>query len=157
MTHEQFTRAVGTHADTVYRVALHYTYSPSAAEDVVQEVFLRLFRSGKDFDSEDHLRFWLIRVCINECKRIHRSPWSRLQPLPSAETLGVTAPHKSELFYAVMALPRKYRLAIHLHYYEGYKTKEIAELLKIPESTVRTQLERGRKTLKQTLLEADNV
>ena len=87
LTEEQFTQAVKQNMDTVYRVALNYLRDPAAAEDVCQEVFLRLFRSKPDFENKDHCRSWLIHVCINECKRALASPWRRAEPLENPELL----------------------------------------------------------------------
>lgn len=158
MTEEQFTRAAEKYMDTVYRIAVSYLKSPDAADDITQETFLRLFRADTVFESEAHLKNWLIRVCINECKRSFFSARYKTEALEDyADKLSFSTAENSGVFQAVMTLPRKYRLVIHLHYYEGYTTPEIARFLKIPPSTVRTQLERGRRLLKQTLLEADNV
>lgn len=158
LTNEQFTQAVQTHADMVYRIALNYLKEPAAAEDAGQEVFLRLLRCRKAFDSPEHLKNWLIRVAINESKRALSAPWRSVEPLDGQENrLPFSSPETRDTFYAVMELPRKYRLVLYLYYYEGYKTAEIGQLLHIPASTVRTRLERGRKLLKQGLLEAEHV
>ena len=157
MTDEQFTCAVRAYMDMVYRIALNYLKAPEEAEDVTQNVFLRLLRSSKSFASEEHLRYWLVRVAINECKRSLTSLWRKTEPLEDyADKLSFSSPEKSETYLAVMSLPRKYRMVIHLYYYEGYSTAEIAQLLHIPQSTVRTQLERGRKLLRERLEEAEH-
>ena len=158
MTEEIFTQTVKAYMDTIYRVALNYLRDPSAAEDVCQEVFLRLFRSGPSFDSPEHCRNWLIHVALNECRRALASPWRRIEireELPSDSR--VPTPEEESVFRAVMELPQKYRVVLHLYYYEGYSTKEIAGLLRRTESTVRSQLDRGRERLKQLLLEAEHV
>ena len=158
LTEEQFTRAVKQNMDTVYRVAVNYLRDPAAAEDVCQEVFLRLFRSGPEFESEDHCRNWLIHVCINECKRALASPWRRAESLVDPESLSLFEdPKDNSTFQLVMSLPKKHRIVLYLHYYEGYSTAEIAQLLHILPATVRSQLDRGRKQLKQLLLEAEHV
>lgn len=158
MQAEQFTRMARKYMDTVYRVALNYLRSPDAADDITQEVFLRLLRSETTFESEEHVRNWLIRVTINECKRDFASRWRKVEPLDVyANELTFTSEENSEIYQTVMSLPRKYRVVIHLHYYEGYSTAEIAQILRLKQSTVCTQLERGRKLLKDMLLEAENV
>ena len=158
MQAEQFTRVARTYMDTVYRVALNYMKSPDAADDITQEVFLRLLRTETLFASEEHIRNWLIRVTINECKRDLASRWRRVEPLEAyAEKLSFSSEENSETYRIVMRLPRKYRMVIYLHYYEGYSTAEIAQMFGAKQSTVCTQLERGRKLLKNMLLEADNV
>ena len=122
---------------------------------MVQEVFYKLYKSNKDFESEDHLRNWLIRVAINECKRVTLSSWfKKKEPLEDyAKTLVWNDPEESEVFLAVMNLPKKYRTVIHLYYYENYSIKEIAGLLGMSSTAVSTQLLRGRKKLKEKLLE----
>ena len=68
MTEEAFGRAVRAYGDTVYRVALHALKNPADAEDVMQTVMLRLLESGRDFESEEHLKHWLLRVAVNESR-----------------------------------------------------------------------------------------
>lgn len=157
LTEEKFTGAVERYMDTVYRLALSYMRDGSAAEDVTQEVFLRLLRGGGKIGGEEHLKHWLIRVTVNECKRALSSPWRSFGaleeniPLPESEGQG------RELYMLVTELPEKYRVVLHLHYFEGYSTDEIAALLRRPGATVRSQLSRAKKMLKQKLEEAENV
>lgn len=154
-TDAQFTCLVENYIDTVYRVALNYLKDPADAEDVTQNVFEKLLRQRTPFESMEHVRNWLIRVAVNECKHILRAPWHKQESIEDyARTLAFENQGRSELFLAVMALPKKYRLPIYLHYYEGYSTKEIGEILKMPKNTVCTNLKRGRALLK-TKLEVD--
>lgn len=154
-TDAQFTGLVKKYIDTVFRLAFSYLKNREDADDVVQNVFLKLYRQTKPFDGEDHIKFWLIRVTVNECKSLLRAPWRQTESFEAyAATLSFTDPEHSDLFYAVMALPRKYRLPIYLHYYEGYSTAELAEILKIPKGTVCVNLKRGRDLLKKSLEEA---
>jgi len=151
-TDEQYTCLVEKNLDAVFRVALNYLKEPSDAEDVVQTVFEKLLRCTKPFESEDHVRHWLIRVSINECKHVLRSPWRSHENIEDyARTLTFENESRSELFLAVMDLPRKFRLVIYLHYYEGYSTQEIGQILKLPKNTVCTHLKRGRELLKKQL------
>ena len=93
-----------------------------------------------------------MRVTVNECKRVLRSPWRRAGDIEEyANELHFETPEHSELFYAVMELPEKYRTAIYLYYYEDYSTDEIARLTGTPAATVRTRLRRGRELLKAGL------
>lgn len=155
-TEEQFTCLAKKYIDTVFRVALNYLKNSTEADDVTQNVFLKLWKQKKPFDSEDHVRHWLIRVTINECKNILRSPWRKFEDFSDyARSVSFTTPEHSELFYAVMDLPKKYRVPIYLYYYEDYSTEEVAELLGIPRATVATQLRRGRQMLKENLQEVD--
>lgn len=152
---KQFTRLAKLYMDTVFRLAFNYTKSRSEADDITQDVLIKLYHTDKVFDSEEHIKHWLIRVTINECKKIFLSPWKRTEPIEDyASTLSFTSPEHSELFYAVMELPQKYRVPIFLHYYEDYFCQEISNFLKMPNTTVRTRLRRGREILKSNLQEA---
>ena len=155
---EQFTRTAEVYMDTVFRVALNFLKRPDAADDVTQNVFLRLLRSEPTFESDDHLKHWLIRVTINECKRYVTMPWNRTESLEDfADSLAAESPESADVYRLVMRLPRNYRMAVYLHYYEGYSTKEVADMMKRSQSTVCTWLERGRKKLKKMLLEDENA
>ena len=157
LTNEQFTCLAQLYIDTVYRVALNYLKSPSDADDITQNVFLKLLQEKKPFDSDEHVKHWLIRVTVNECKNLVRSRWWRAESIEEyAGQLAFDNQTQSDLFYMVMALPRKYRLPIYLHYYEGYSTHEIGQMLKLPKNTVCTQLKRGRELLKESLQEVDD-
>lgn len=142
--------------DNIFAIGFNYFKSSTEADDVVQETFFKLVKSKKEFESEEHLRNWLIRVAVNECKRVTLSSWiKRKVPLEDyVETLAFTIPEQSEIFLEVMKLPAKYRQVVHLYYYEDYKVKEIADFLEVSETTVTTRLQRGRKKLKERLLEA---
>lgn len=156
LTNEQFTRCVTLYLDTVYRVAFNYIKSAADADDVTQNVFLKLLKEQKPFESDDHVKNWLIRVTLNECKNLVRSKWWKHESFEEyAENLSFDNPAQSDLFYAVMALPKKYRVPIYLHYYEEYSTQEIARILKVSKNTVCTQLRRGRELLRESLQEVD--
>lgn len=151
-TNEQYTCLVKKYIDTVFRVALNYTKSVHDAEDVTQNVFLALLREKKSFEGEEHIRAWLIRVAVNECKKWHRSPWRKHISFEEySASLPDTTQQQRDVLAAVMALPRKYRLPIYLYYYEEYSTREIADILRIPKGTVCTHLSRGREMLKMEL------
>lgn len=156
LTHEKFTQLVQTYIDTVFRIALNYTKNPSDAEDIAQNVFLKLYKEQRVFDSDEHIRNWLIRVAVNEGKRHIRSPWHNHVPYEEyVSSVPFPSPEHGELFDAVMSLPVKYRLPIYLHYYEGYSTGEIGQILRIPHTTVRTHLSRGRELLRKQLQEVE--
>ena len=141
--------------NNIYAIAFNHFRNRQDAEDAVQEVFLKYHRSDKDFDSADHIRNWLIRVAINECKNVTLSSWfKKREPLADYEqTLRFEEPEQTRLFESVMALPSKYRSVLHLFYYEDYSVREIAKLLGISESAVTTRLARGRNKLKKELKE----
>ena len=157
LTNEQFARLAERYLDTVFRVALNYIKNPADADDITQTVFEKLLRERKSFESDEHVRNWLIRVTLNECKCLLRSPWRRTEPIEDyANTLSFDTTAQRELFRAVMGLPQKYRVAIYLHYYEGYSTQEIGQIMKLPKNTVCSHLKRGRDLLRKELQEAND-
>ena len=155
MENMEFEALARRYMDMVFRLAFSYMKSASDADDVTQNVLLRLLRNIKPFENEEHARFWLVRVTVNECKRALRSPWRRAGDIEEyANELHFETPEHSELFYAVMELPEKYRTAIFLYYYEDHSTDVIARLTGTPAATVRTRLRRGRELLRAGLEEA---
>ena len=125
------------------------------AEDVVQDTFLQYHTDRKEYESEEHIRAWLLRVALNKAKNVNLTFWRRnKQPLEDyIEDLTFETKEASNLFEAVLALPEKYRVVIHLFYYEDYSVKEIAGVLKTSESNVKVRLSRGRGMLKEALKE----
>ena len=155
MTREEFAACAEQNIDRIYRTAYSWTRNSHDADDVTQDVLLQLFRTDKEFETDEHLRNWLIRVTINRCRMLFRSPWRRMEDLDAyAGTLGFEEETHLDLFKAVMSLDRKYRVPLLLFYYEGYSTAEISSLLEIPEKTVSTRLFRARAKLKDYLKEA---
>ncbi len=142
--------------DMVYKLALSQSKDVSLAEDITSDVFLKYIETDKDFESEEHIKAWLIRVTINRTKSIFKSAYyTKTTPLSDAMEAEMRE-DESEVYDAVLALSKKYRLVIHLFYYEGYKTSEIADILKMKEATVRSRLLRARQMLKE-MLEGENV
>lgn len=139
--------------DRVFAVGFNYFRNSMDADDMVQETFLKLLRSNKDFESEEHLRNWILKVAVNECKRVTLSSWfKRRESLEEyADKLIFEEVGDRDLFDKVMRLPKNYRQVTHLFYYEGYSVKEIAGILGIRETTVTTRLSRARKKLKDQL------
>lgn len=155
MTGVELAQALERYGDMVYRLAFSALGRREDAEDVTQEVFLKLFRSGKAFETADHLRFWLVRVTVNECRRAVRW-YKRNVPVEELPETGAED-QRRELLETVMALPEKLRVAAYLFYYEGYTTREIARLTAVPEATVRTRLSRAREKLRDILKEEENI
>ncbi len=155
MTDEAFAQAARTYGDTVYRVAYHALNNPADAEDVAQTVLLRLYEHKKEFESEEHMKHWLLRVAVNESRRQLRSFWRRTSvPLEEwRETAAPEDPAKAEVLEAVMALEPKYRLAVYLYYYEGLSVAEAAAAMRANPSTVQTWLLRARERLRKSLTE----
>lgn len=155
MNEKEFTALAEKYMDMVYRIALNGSGGRSDAEDITHNVMLRLYRNAPAFESEEHAKHWLIRVALNESKRFASLPWKKresgiqeaVRELPAEDIL-----HRN-LLREVAELPAKYRLPLYLYYFEGYSVKEIAEILGRNESTVQTQLARGREKLKEVLKE----
>ena len=153
MTQEAFGRAARTYGDTVYRVALHALKNREDAEDVTQTVLLRLWESGREFEIEEHLKHWLLRVSVNESRKVLRSLWRRTR-VPLEEWRDGPAPEdgaRAEVLRAVMGLETRYRLAVCLYYYEGCTVAQVAAALRANPSTVQTWLLRARERLKKAL------
>ena len=132
------------------KIAFTYVKSVPDAEDVVQDVFLAYLRSNTLFESEEHEKAWLIRATINRSRDLLRAHWFRFrQELP--DNLSYMPTEQSEVLEAVLSLNIKYRLPVHLYYYEGYSIKEIAHILEEKPATIGTRLARGRSILKKTL------
>lgn len=154
LTDREFTAAAERYLDMVYRVALNWFRNPADAEDAAQNTMLRLWRTDTAFTDEEHLRRWLARVTVNECKRISASPWRRRTvSLEACPEPVFSDPARQTLFREVMGLPGKYRVPLYLYYYEGYAVAEIGELLGLKPSTVQTRLARARDRLKTQLTE----
>lgn len=150
-----FNELVERYRDNLFAIAFNVCKNAADADDVVQDTFLQYYLTRKKFDNEQHIRAWLIRVAINKAKNINRSFWRQhKRPLEEyIETLVFTEPGDRELFETVMELPEKYRIVIHLYYYEDYSVNEIAGVLKLTESNVKVRLLRGRQMLKEALKE----
>ena len=159
MTDAEFRQAAETYGDTIFRVAYHSLKNRADAEDVMQTVLLRLYEYQKPFEGEEHVKHWLIRVAVNESRKLLRSFWRR-NTLALEEQLDrpvFDRPEQSELYDAVMALPEKYRLTVYLYYYEDYSVREIAEALKTNPSTVQTWLMRARGRLRDDLMPEEEL
>lgn len=146
---------IGKYYDMVYKLAVSQTKDLQHAEDVTNDTFLKFIETDKQFDSEEHVKAWLIRVTINRSKSVFLSAWYR-KTVPLEENISVEMSEgESEVYTAVLKLPPKYRAVIHLFYYEDLSVAEIADSLKIQPSTVRSQLTRGRAMLKDVLKGAE--
>lgn len=150
---EEAARAIERYGDMVRRLCLVHLKNPADTEDIFQNVFLKYVLSPVVFESAEHEKAWLIRVTINACKDLVKS-FFRSRTVPLEELLDQPAPlseEHREVLEAVLALPRKYRDAVYLHYYEGYTAAEIGKLLGKNTNTVYTLLTRAREQLRKTL------
>ena len=152
---EAYTALVRKYENMVLRTALAMMKNMAEAEDVTQDVFLKVWEKHPAFESAEHEKAWLLRVTMNDCKSRFRSVWwKRTEGL--SDVLPAETPEEQGLIEAVDALPFKYRQVIHLYYYEGYSTAEIAEITEQKPSTVRSLMKRAREKLKEVLEGGDD-
>ena len=155
MENEQFIRLTEKYLRSIYKVAVCICANAQDAEDVTQEAFCALFNSRLSFDEDEQAKRWLIRVVTNKSKDLFRSAWKQhVVPLDNLGTESAAfEPEELELLDAIHELPLKYRTILHLYYYEGYSTREIAQILTCSEVLVRKRLSRARDKLKKVLEE----
>lgn len=150
----EFEEIVHQYSGTIFRIAHGWLKSVDDANDIVQDVLIRLYVSDKPFESREHIRNWLIRVTINCCKQVFRAPWSKREDLEEyANTLFYEQPDNLDLYAALMKLDKKYRLPLILFCCDGYSTKDISGFLNIPEKTVSTRIRRGKEKMREYLKE----
>ncbi|WP_318011002.1 sigma-70 family RNA polymerase sigma factor [Clostridium sp. FP1] len=166
--HKEIERLINCYGDDVLRVAFLYVKDRNKAEDVFQEVFIKVFKKYDSFKGNSSEKTWIMKITINVCKDYFKSFWIKRVLLNShgdydreiyneqynAESLDDTiikSIESRELLHQVMNLSIKYKEVIILYYYEEFNTREISEMLKIPEGTVRTRLFRGRELLKKNV------
>jgi len=137
--------------DTVYRVCYTYMGNATDTEDAVQDVFLKLIRSGQRFNDQEHEKAWLIRVAANHCKDLLKAASRKNSPLDAAPEPVAPVEELDTTLEVVNSLEPKYREVIYLYYYEGYSSAEIARMLGQPASTVRNNLHDARLILRSKL------
>ena len=148
---EVFTLAVQKYSDAVYRAAMHNSRCAADAEDVVQDVYEKLLHYNGTFESEEHLKAWLLRVAGNLSKNRLDYNARRSTDELKEELAAQGREDLSFVWEAVKQLPQEQRACIHLFYYEGYPTRDVARMLGRKESTIRSDLRRGREKLKKLL------
>ena len=142
------------YAAMVYRLALARAGNSADAEDIFQEVFLRYVEKAPAFHSGDHAKAWFLRVTINCCNDLWRSPWRR-RSAPLTEDLPFETREELGLHQELLKLPKKYRAVLHLFYWEDMTTAEIAQVLDLKPAAVRQRLTRARAMLRELLEEED--
>ena len=154
LTDCEFEHYVDLNLTKVYTTALCYLKNRQDAEDVTQNVFLKLYTYSGDFIDDEHIRAWLLRCAINECKDILRSHWYRFsQPLEAADDIEYTGQKEENgrLLRIMQKLNKNNRLVLYLYYYEEYSCSEISKIIGISEDAVSARLIRGRKQLKKLI------
>lgn len=169
---QELQQKMDKYADMLFRLSLIRLQNVQDAEDVVQEAFYQYVKHGAQFESPEHEKAWLLKVTLNACRKVYRSAWSRRRSdgdwqetaqkeqrtgapaqEPGPEEDMLRREQGRQLLKAVWALPAKYRDVIHLFYYQELSVREIAEITGRPESTVTSQLTRGRELLRRSLKE----
>ena len=138
------------YSDMVYRIALTRCRNKENAEDVFQDVFLKLSEKMPKFESKEHEKAWFIRVTINLTKNVLTSNWNT-KTTELDENMSYENNQDIDVYSVVCELPVNYKTVIYLLYYEGYKVREIAEMMKINENTIKTWLSRAREILREKL------
>lgn len=152
MTNDDFIHAVKRNNQRLYMLSLSFTKSHDDAEDILQNVFLKLWKYKGKFENQEHMDKWLTTVCVNESKNCLKLPFRKHTNLEDVLDLYTFDVQKDyDVFNAVMSLPKKERTVIHLFYYEDMSVKDMAEMLEMKESAVKTRLHRARCRLKEIL------
>ena len=139
------------HSGDLRRLCFSFLKNSADAEDAMHETFVRLYKLDISFASPEHERGWMISTASNICKNILRRKDRIYERVEDHEEAFAVRTEYDEVADAILALPDKYKDVMYLYYYEGFKTEEIAKLLGIPHSTVRSRLSRGRKQMKKLL------
>lgn len=150
--HQRFAKnMVDRYADMVLRIAYQNLKNKADAEDITQEVFVRLVQANA-FENEEHIKAWLVRVAINLCKDFRKTAWFRKRTSLTTDWLPFSEEQQG-LLEELWQLPSKDRNIIYLYYYEGYSVPEIARILHKNENTLSSQLSRAKSKLKYLLME----
>lgn len=160
---EEMEKIITEYGDMVYRMAYIQVKNRDIADDIYQEVWMKLIRQKTYIEPGEHLKAWLLRMTINCCKDYWKSAWVQkiVGSLETENEVGMAVPQETEderdVTECVQRLPQKYRAVIHLYYYEDYSQKEIASMLGMKENTVASLLKRGRERLKKMLEKGETV
>jgi len=141
----------GRHKDMLFRICFAYMKNSPDTEDVIQDTFINLLKSGPIFESMEHEKAWLIRTASNLCKNALGHWWRKRENLEAHKGIAGSEIEIDETFGMIMNLPAKYKTVVYLYYYEGYTSAEIAQILQKPQSTIRYFLVQARKLLRDVL------
>lgn len=150
-----YSKIVDSYSDMIFRIAYQNLFNRQDAEDIMQEVFLSLLKSGKEFESSEHLKAWLIKVTVNKCIDLKKSFWRR-NTASLNEALDLCSPQETQSLEELKQLSKAQRNIIYLYYYEGYNISEIAKILGENVNTVNSRLQRARKKLKLLIEKGGN-
>ena len=147
----EFVATYNRQVDTVYRVCYSFMKNKADTEDMVQETFLRLLSTGKEFENERHEKAWLIVTASNLCKDALKKWWRKSENIDDYLDIAEEPKQEDGVLENILQLPNDYKDAVYMYYYEGYSTVEIAQHLKCPEATVRSRLSRARSKLQSMM------
>lgn len=153
---EQLDQWIQAYEKDLLRICCLYLRDWNAAEDAVQETFLKAYKQMDSFRGDSHVKTWLTQIALNQCRDMRRSTWYRfIDSRVSIEHLPIASPPPSAdrmaLNTAIMKLRPKYMEVVLLYYYEGYRMKEIAQMLHITEAAVSTRIRKAKQKLKLEL------
>lgn len=154
---DEIEKILKKYGDTIYRMAFIQVKNPDTADDIYQNVCIKLLKQKEPIEPEEHLKAWLLRTTLHCCKDYWKSSWIQriVWETPSEKEDSYEGIKEEQspgyITECVQRLPEKYRAIIHLHYYEEYSQKEIADMLHMKENTVASRLARGREKLKKML------
>lgn len=153
----QFIKVYHALKNDILRVAFSFTKNLTDAEDITQEVFVKLYENFAKFEDEEYMKKWCVKVTINKCKNLFFSAWKKkisyITEKEENKSYESFTDNSNNVLDAILKLAKKYRIVIILYYYEGYKIKEIASILKVNESTIKTRLQRAKNQLQNILNE----
>lgn len=139
------------YSNMLFKICMVILCNEQDAQDVLQDTFCRYMEKKVDFRDKEHEKAWLIKVATNRCRDLHRQrirhPYTNLEEV----TASCEMPEQSEVLEALVRLPDKIKIAVYLHYIEGYKSAEIAQMLDISDQAVKKRLQRGREELRLLL------
>lgn len=148
-TNKDIEEIYNRHVEIIYRVCFIFMKNPTDTEDALQATFTKLLEYSGEFQNEQHEKAWLITVASNICRNNLKHWFRKTVDISSLSLADEKAePEVKRTLRDVLNLPEKYKIPIYMYYYEGYKSKEIAEILNKNESTIRSYLRTGRELLK---------
>ena len=153
---EEWERLISANENRLYRAALAILGSAAEAEDAVQDTFLKYLEKRPRLSDPEDTGKWLMRVTVNGCRDRLRSAYRR-RSVPLSEDFPSPGPEERRELEELMSLAPRDRTIIHLHYYAGYTTAEIARMLNLREGTVRSRLSRARTQLRTLLSEKEEL
>lgn len=141
------------HAKAIYGICLLYLKNKDDAEEAVTESFIRLMENRPELENDGHEKAYLIKIAVNICKNLLKSGWRKNVVHDEDILIHMTTSEEECVMEEILSLPPKYRVVLYMHYYQGYKAQEIADIMNISLSAVLSRLSRGRGKLKDILTE----